>query len=479
MKGKKAIIILGAIAVSALAAATACSVDGGGDGGGHKHTWGEWQYTADEHYRECVDGDAEEREAHVFQNGECIKCHYPENGHFHVWKEWEHDTEWHWRDCEEGDATQRERHTFENGQCTECGYIENSIPGLTFTDNGEGYTVSNDRTFDMESVVIPSTYLGKPVTEIKGFSSKSCLRSITLPTSLKVIAASAFQRCTNLTSINVPEGVTTIGNSAFNNCTNLSSVTFPSTLTSVGNCLMSTAYEKDTGNFVDGVMYVGQYCIKLKVTFGAPVASPLNIKSGTKLIADGAFQSKAVKSVTLPESLKYIGELAFNGSDLTDINIPSGLTEIGYKAFMGCKSLERITGGSSVYEVNGNCVIQKSDKKLVVGCKNSQIPDSVKILGAGSLQNLGVSEFVLPAGLTKIEDEAFFDSNQQSATTIYYKGNKAQYGNIEIGSNIAQSLDVYYFSADEPPKNQEQTAYEGQWWKYGDGNKPEKWVLAE
>lgn len=477
MNGKKFAAVLGIIAAGALIGAAACRVSSGGDGGGHKHSWGEWQYDADEHYRECEAGDAVQREAHDFIDGECRVCGYHENGHVHVWTAWEHDTEWHWRECEDGDAEQRERHKFVDGLC-KCGYVENSIPGLTFKDNGEGYTVSTDKTFDMSRVEIPSKYLGKPVTQISGFTSLENLTSVTLPSSLKVINASAFSRCKNLTSIRVPEGVTTIGRSAFDYCTNLSSVTFPSTLTSVGDCLMSTAYANNDANYYNDVLYVGQYCISPKILpYGTQYSSPLNIKSGTTLIADGAFQSKAIKSVVLPDSVKYIGESAFNASQLTDINIPSGLIKMADNAFAGCKSLATITGGSSVYSVADNCVMQKADDRLlVVGCNNIEVPESVKIIGTYAFKNLSGKEFILPAGVKKIEDDAFAGSYPGDKRTIYFKGNESQFGNIEVGTG--QTLDVYYYSAGEPPKNQEQTAYEGKWWKYGDGGKPEKWVLA-
>ena len=57
-------------------------------------------------------------------------------------------------------------------------------------------------------------------------------------------------------------------------------------------------------------------------------------------IADNAFQSAAVTSVEVPDSVTEIGWFAFaNCKDLTTIILPASLTTIHYGAFDGCPSL--------------------------------------------------------------------------------------------------------------------------------------------
>jgi len=88
--------------------------------------------------------------------------------------------------------------------------------GLLFTliSNNTAYSVSKG-TSGAAEVVIPSTYEGKPVTQI---------------------AANGFSSYTNLTSITIPASVTSIGYNAFNGCTGLTSITIPF----VGNTLNGT-----------------------------------------------------------------------------------------------------------------------------------------------------------------------------------------------------------------------------------------------
>ena len=67
---------------------------------------------------------------------------------------------------------------------------------LTFELNGDGteYSVSDCNRYASDSLVIPNTYNGLPVTSI---------------------GSRTFDNCTNLSSITIPYGVTSIGESAF------------------------------------------------------------------------------------------------------------------------------------------------------------------------------------------------------------------------------------------------------------------------
>lgn len=92
-----------------------------------------------------------------------------------------------------------------------------------------------------ENIVIPSSYRGVPVTAIadNGFnvdfySTRSKIKSITIPDTIKKIGSSAFANCDNLTSVTIPDNVTSIGNSAFASCKGLTSVTIGNRVTSIG-----------------------------------------------------------------------------------------------------------------------------------------------------------------------------------------------------------------------------------------------------
>ena len=73
------------------------------------------------------------------------------------------------------------------------------------------------------------------------------LKSVKLPSSVKVIDELAFYGATGLSSINIPDGVTTIGKMAFCGCNSLKTVTVPMTVTSIGDLAFGFSIDTETG----------------------------------------------------------------------------------------------------------------------------------------------------------------------------------------------------------------------------------------
>ena len=78
-------------------------------------------------------------------------------------------------------------------------------------------------------VVLPDTWNGKPVTEIRGnvFEGLGSIRSVVLPNQLVSIRAHAFRGCGSLSEVVFPDTIRSIGSSAFRDCGMLRSVTLP------------------------------------------------------------------------------------------------------------------------------------------------------------------------------------------------------------------------------------------------------------
>jgi len=84
-----------------------------------------------------------------------------------------------------------------------------------------------------ETIVIPES-LG--ITEIgSGAFRETKVKSVTLPSTVRVIGGSAFYSCKQLTQINIPSGVTQISDSTFYNCGSLAGITLPDTVTAINN----------------------------------------------------------------------------------------------------------------------------------------------------------------------------------------------------------------------------------------------------
>jgi hypothetical protein len=65
------------------------------------------------------------------------------------------------------------------------------------------------------------------------YRNGASLTTVTIPGSVTVIGACAFEGCTGLTSVTLDNGIQTIGESAFENCISLTSIIIPSSITSI------------------------------------------------------------------------------------------------------------------------------------------------------------------------------------------------------------------------------------------------------
>ena len=110
--------------------------------------------------------------------------------------------------------------------------------GLDFylMDNGS-YAVAIGNAKYLSKVVIPSTYLDKPVVEIAYDGFKECknLKEIVIANSITTIGNSAFSYCSSLASVTIGNGVRSIGDDAFWGCLSLTSITIPDGVTSIGD----------------------------------------------------------------------------------------------------------------------------------------------------------------------------------------------------------------------------------------------------
>ena len=112
----------------------------------------------------------------------------------------------------------------------------------------------------------------------------------------------------------------------------------------------------------------------------------------------------------------------FKDYGIKTVTIGDGITSIGDYAFGGCSGLEKITvdGGNKRYDSRDNCnsIIETGTNTLIVGCKNSVIPNSVTSIGDGAFRGCsGLTELILPNSVTSIGDGAFICCSDLSKIT--------------------------------------------------------------
>ena len=235
-----------------------------------------------------------------------------------------------------------------------------------------------------------------------------------IPNSVKAIGDYAFYWC-DLTSIYIPNSVTSIGEGAFWQCENLTTITMPNTITTIGN----SAFEN---------------CSRL---------TSITIPNSVITIGIGAFaKCSRLASIVIPNSVISIGNNAFYGCDFTNINIPNSVTAIGDGAFTGCSRLTSISveKGNPVYDSRDNCnaIIHTQSNKLINGCKNTHIPNTITAIGNCAFLGSGLNSITIPNSVTSIGDSSFFSCNHLTnidiPNSVTYIGSAAFAGCISLSS---------------------------------------------
>ena len=129
-------------------------------------------------------------------------------------------------------------------------------------------------------------------------------------------------------------------------------------------------------------------------------------------------------SVTIPNSVTSIGNGAFyECSGLTSVTIPNSVTLIGERAFQGCTGSTSIVveEGNPKYDSRDNCnaIVETSTNTLILGCKNSTIPNSVTSIGDWAFYHCtGLTSVTIPNSVTSIGKSTFGECTGLTSLTI-------------------------------------------------------------
>lgn len=327
---------------------------------------------------------------------------------------------------------------------------ETSLSFIPLPSGTYGVTAGNAKY--LEEISIPETYNGKPVTTIldHAFDGAINLKKLTVPDSITNVGDNAFDGCDNLkyteyengrylgsannpysifvdttstaiASCKINENTKVIYNDAFSGCKNIMSITLPANVTSIGHRAFSGCTKLTTVNIPEKVFFIG---------------------------AEAFAKCKALKAISIPTAVESIGISAFydcwkletvtfaddclitaienktfgNCKNLKSIKIPKNVVSIGDDkisdaksgAFSECTTLETVTfaEGSALKQIGNFAFV--SCKAL----KSITLPTTLEKIGTGAFRTCALTEITIPAGVTVIDADVFYNNLKLSKVTL-------------------------------------------------------------
>lgn len=254
------------------------------------------------------------------------------------------------------------------------------------------------------------------------FPTNSNLKFLTLPNSVTCIGDWAFSSCSSLVSIIMSDNIQRIGINIFDNCQSLQAICIPKgrkeTYCTMGlekycDFILEGEYMEQE---VDGI----NYCLN-NYTLAAEVIKRDGGYVGSIIIPSHVVYNKTtyvvtkIEGILIKEDFSHIIGPFVDCPELISIVIPNTVSYIGKDVFSKSISLSsiKVAPNNPQYDSRNNCngIIETSTDTMIAGCKNTIIPNNIKIIASGAF-NSTPPAIIFPKGLYRICGGAFAECSQ-------------------------------------------------------------------
>ena len=252
--------------------------------------------------------------------------------------------------------------------------------------------------------------LPSALTEIGDSAFYGCkaLTNVVIPGGVETVPRYAFYGCTEMTDATLQSGVKEICMYAFSSCTKLANLTIPDSVTHIERyAFIDSAVYKNTSNWTDGVLYIGNHLIEAKST----ISGAFDVRDGTICIADSAFK---------------------NCRNITSVWIPASVVGVSASAFWGCSDIQYFgVDSANLYfstindgRIEDGVLYNKDQTELVCYPQGKLdpvfvIPDSVTFIREKAFEECeGLTNVLIPVSVTEIGESAFSGCSCLESMTI-------------------------------------------------------------
>jgi len=339
---------------------------------------------------------------------------------------------------------------------------ENAFEGLgqhSFGTNNVGQRLEVIACRTVKNIVIPDS-----VTTIANSAFGGCeeLTSIEIGKGVKQIGQSTFSFCKSLSKINIPDGTTFIGVGAFSHCESLTEISIPDSVTEIGGKIFDECSALKSINIGNGITdieiilggvnskYYGVNPFKLTSVTNLSVGKSVNNLSN---IVFKALPNLTTLNIDSENPLFYVKDgILYSKADKTLLKcfkvpsvftVPSGIKNIDEYAFAELKTLTEVILPDSVTKIAD---FMFANCPVLTKIK---IPESVTEIGRHAFDEcMSLTQLIIPASVKVLGEKIV--SRCKKFQAIYYKGTKAQWESLKKYSLGDGYINVYYYSDKGP-----------------------------